>query len=180
MRTELAWFGFDSWPMHLWGTLSSAAAIKRDPRREYWIFWFIEGHAFLRQYDLAPLSFSVFLCVAGRTYWREKGWGSGRGAESYNREIACPSINHSILSGVLRIILHFPLVAIILYTKSQKYSQNDSYSRVELPFPFVSTVVWGAKLCLCENSRIRFPNSSYLELVGERETATDSDMLLKD
>ncbi len=122
---------------------------------------------------VSSLSFSVFLCVAGRTYWREKGWGCGRGAESYDREIACPSINHSILSGVLRIILHFPLVAIILYTKNQKYSQNDSYWRVELPLPLVSTVVWGAKLCLCKNSRIRFPNSSYLELVGVREKATE-------
>jgi hypothetical protein len=45
MRTELAWFGFDSSPMHLWGTLSSAAAINRDPPREYWMIY--RGPSFL-------------------------------------------------------------------------------------------------------------------------------------
>ncbi len=50
------------------------------------IEWWLEDQAFLRSYDPAPrpppstplprascLSFSVFLCVAGQTYWRE--WG---------------------------------------------------------------------------------------------------------
>ncbi len=49
---------------------------------------FIEDQAFLRSYDLAPahphplphpsargLSFSVFLCVAGRAFWRDMGGG---------------------------------------------------------------------------------------------------------
>ncbi len=40
-------------------------------------------------------SFSVFLCVAGRAYWREM-WG---GTSSYDCEKAWSSINHSILSG---------------------------------------------------------------------------------
>ncbi len=50
---------------------------------------FIEDQAFSPSYDLAPspplpplpsascLSFSVFLCVAGRAYWREMGDGVG-------------------------------------------------------------------------------------------------------
>ncbi len=63
----------------------------------------------MRSYDSAPrpplplslssassLSFSVFLCVAGR----EMGGWSGRGAKSYHREKARASINHSILSAL--------------------------------------------------------------------------------
>ncbi len=46
--------------------------------------------------------FSVFLCVAGRAYWRERGGG---GPESYNDEKAWSSINHSILS-----LINTPLV----------------------------------------------------------------------
>ncbi len=46
------------------------------------------------------LTFSVFLCVAGRTYWRERGGRrGGQGAKSHDREKAWPSINHSTLSG---------------------------------------------------------------------------------
>jgi hypothetical protein len=40
--------------------------------------------------------FSVFLCVAGRAYWRGGGGGSGWRAKSHEK--AWPSINHSILS----------------------------------------------------------------------------------
>jgi hypothetical protein len=43
------------------------------------------------------LSFSVFLCVAGSAYWRERGELGGRGTESYDRKKAWPSINRSIL-----------------------------------------------------------------------------------
>ncbi len=43
----------------------------------------------------SSLSFSVFLWVPGRAYWRE--WQGG--AKSYDGEKALPSINHSILSG---------------------------------------------------------------------------------
>ncbi len=51
---------------------------------------FIEDQAFSRSYELAPppprpplpsascLSFSVFLCVSGCAYWRERGRGWGR------------------------------------------------------------------------------------------------------
>jgi hypothetical protein len=66
------------------------------------IEWFIEDQAFSPLYALTPspllsndlpsascLSFSVFLCVAGRAYWRE---GGGAGAKVLS------SINHSILS----------------------------------------------------------------------------------
>ncbi len=66
------------------------------------IEWFIDDQTFLRSYDLAPRippSFSVFLCVAGRAYWRERGGEFGHGVESYNRKKAEPSIDPSILSG---------------------------------------------------------------------------------
>ncbi len=52
------------------------------------IEWFIEGQAFLRTYYMAQrpppsppfpsascLSFSIFLCIAGPAYWRERGSG---------------------------------------------------------------------------------------------------------
>ncbi len=49
------------------------------------------------------LSFSVFLCVAGRACWQESG-GMGEGEEpnpkSYDREKALPFKNHSMLSGL--------------------------------------------------------------------------------
>jgi len=45
------------------------------------------------------LSFSVFLCLAGRAYCRERGGGGERGAKSYDCKKAWPSINHSILSA---------------------------------------------------------------------------------
>ncbi len=49
------------------------------------------------------LSFSVFLCVAGPAYSRERGGrvGHGRGAESYDRNKACHTLNRSVLSGFL-------------------------------------------------------------------------------
>jgi hypothetical protein len=47
------------------------------------------------------LSFSVFLCVVGRAFWREKGGGGGGRANPYDREKAWSSVNHSILSGRL-------------------------------------------------------------------------------
>ncbi len=59
-------------------------------------------------YPLPPLpwasclSFSAFLCVSGRAYWREGGGeGGGQGAESYDSKKGWSSINHSILSGLL-------------------------------------------------------------------------------
>ncbi len=50
------------------------------------IEWFIEDQAFLRSYYFVGgqlVSFPVFLCVAGRAHWRERGngWGGG-GAKS--------------------------------------------------------------------------------------------------
>ncbi len=58
------------------------------------IEWFIEDRAFSSSYDLAPhpppplpsescLSFTVFLCVASRAEWEERGGGDGGGAKSY-------------------------------------------------------------------------------------------------
>ncbi len=46
------------------------------------------------------LSFSVFLCVADRAYWSERGrggGGGGRGAKSYDCEKVWSSKNHTIL-----------------------------------------------------------------------------------
>ncbi len=54
------------------------------------IEWFIENQAFLRTYDLAPrpppsppppvsklyICLCLFLCLASRTYWRERGKGA--------------------------------------------------------------------------------------------------------
>ncbi len=74
------------------------------------IEWFIEDHAFSLSYNrvrphphppissASCLSFSAFLYVAGRAFWRERGVGRGRDL-SYDDEKAWSSINHSILSG---------------------------------------------------------------------------------
>ncbi len=43
------------------------------------------------------LSFSVFLCVAGRAYWRRGRGKGGGGAKSYDGEKVWSSINHSML-----------------------------------------------------------------------------------
>ncbi len=77
------------------------------------IEWFIEYQGFLAVVRLSPsrppypplpsassLSFSGFLCVAGRANWRERcGVGGGRGAKSYNHEEAWLFLNFSILSA---------------------------------------------------------------------------------
>jgi hypothetical protein len=76
-----------------------------DGVREYWRF--IEDPAFspppLPQAPPLPtvppvscLSFSVFLrvCVADRAYWRERGYGGGEGAKSYDGEKVWSSISH--------------------------------------------------------------------------------------
>ncbi len=69
--------------------------------------WFIEDQTFSPWYVLAPpppsphipsascLSFSDFLFVACRGYWREKMGEGGEGAKSYDCEKAWSSINHS-------------------------------------------------------------------------------------
>ncbi len=46
------------------------------------------------------LSFSVFLCVAGRACWRERGGGGEGVPKSYDSEKDWSSINHSILYGL--------------------------------------------------------------------------------
>ncbi len=82
-------------------------------RREYWRFY--RGPAFLAvgwfgstSAPFTPLSrqqgclsFAVFLCVAGRAFWRERGIGGGRRAKSFDREKAWSSVNYSILAAVL-------------------------------------------------------------------------------
>ncbi len=70
--------------------------------REYWMIyrgpWFGSSPAPSTPFPSASyLSFSFFLCVAGRYHlWRERGGGV---AESYDSEKAWSSTNHSILSG---------------------------------------------------------------------------------
>ncbi len=77
------------------------------------IEWFTEDQAFSPAYggsypNLPPLplasclSFSVFLCVACRAYWRERGeWrrGWGRSQTMCDGENAWSSVNHLILSN---------------------------------------------------------------------------------
>jgi len=70
---------------------------------------FIESQAFLRLYNLAPrsppspfssqqvVSVSQSVCVLPVELTEIRG--GGRGAESYDRENAWPSIYHSIFSG---------------------------------------------------------------------------------
>jgi hypothetical protein len=75
------------------------------------IEWFKEDLAFSPQYNLAPrlpppttspascLSFSVFLYVAGRAYWRESGEGVGEEPNQTTARKLGSSINYSIFSG---------------------------------------------------------------------------------
>jgi hypothetical protein len=79
--------------------------------REYWMIYrgpgFLEAVWFSSLPTLFPpspvsklsLFLGLFLCFASRAYWRE-GWGGERGAKSYDREKAWPSISYSILSAV--------------------------------------------------------------------------------
>ncbi len=64
------------------------------------VVWFGFSHT---PFSPSPVSkMSLFLNlhgVAGRAYLQGRGWGGGQGAKSYDPEKACPSINHSILSG---------------------------------------------------------------------------------
>jgi hypothetical protein len=69
-----------------WRKRETKILIPRGTWRTESIELFIENQASLRSYDLAHppplfpsascLAFSVFLCIAGRAYWRERG---GRG-----------------------------------------------------------------------------------------------------
>jgi hypothetical protein len=82
--------------------------------REYWVIYRGLGFLVVVWFGSPPtpfppllsascLSLSVFLCDAGRAYWRKKGgrgWPGGRGAKSYDHENALPSINHLILSAL--------------------------------------------------------------------------------
>jgi hypothetical protein len=89
---------------------ASCSGIEKGPHTES-IKWFIKDRVFSLSYDLAPppnpapspvsklcLSFSVFLCVAGRDYWW--GRGGGGGAITYEGETAWSSTNHSIHSAL--------------------------------------------------------------------------------
>ncbi len=77
------------------------------------------------------LSLSVFLGVAGRAFWREKGEGGG-GAKLYDLEKAWPSINHSILSA--RSLLNF------LFIKNKNFSERT----------WTEQIILGLDVCLCQ------------------------------
>ncbi len=81
---------------------------EKRPARVWGGSWPAAGYRSVVQLSPGPtrspsascLSFSVFLSVAGRAYWREsgvRGWG---GSKSYDRKKAWPFVNHSILSGL--------------------------------------------------------------------------------
>ncbi len=77
--------------------------------REYWMIHrkldFLFRTIRLQAHPLPPclpsaiVSFSVFLCVAGRAYWRKRGVGK-EPKISYDCGKAWPSVNHAILSGL--------------------------------------------------------------------------------
>ncbi len=83
----------------------------KESGRDDWMIFRVPG---LRSYDSATptpfpplpsancLSFSVFLCVAGRAYCRERGgggvWAWSQITKPYDHKKAWPSINHSVLS----------------------------------------------------------------------------------
>jgi hypothetical protein len=80
--------------------------------REYWMIYRGPGFLAIEWFGSSPvplpllqsascLSFSVFLYVAGRAYWRERRGSCGRGAKSYAREKTLPSMYYSILSGFI-------------------------------------------------------------------------------
>ncbi len=86
-------------------SLYPTAEVHLETRQSRSIEWFIEDQTFSPSYDLAPppplppplssescLSFfSVFLCVAGWAYWRERG-----GGEPYHATARKPGPNYSI------------------------------------------------------------------------------------
>jgi hypothetical protein len=103
---------------------SLASGLSRDSES---IEWFIEDQAFLLSYDSAPRpspypsspasKLSIFLslpvCRRSVLYWRGGGGaGDGRGAKSYDREKAWPSINHSILPGTYNVCIYIDIKAL--------------------------------------------------------------------
>jgi hypothetical protein len=62
------------------------------------MIWLL-SHPLLPLPSASCFSFLVFLCVAGRAYYREREGVVGGGDKSYNVEKAWSSIIHSILSG---------------------------------------------------------------------------------
>ncbi len=88
---------------------SNNGIMKTKRGREESIEWFIEARLsrwrMIRLLSQPPLlsasclSFLVFIFVAGRAYWRERGGWDGGGAISYDSKKAWSSVSHSILSG---------------------------------------------------------------------------------
>ncbi len=81
-------------------------------RKEYWMIhrgpgglspcrmtWLTPPLPLPSLHSASCLSFSVFLWVAYRAYWWERGKGGRAGYKSYDSEKAWSSINHSILSA---------------------------------------------------------------------------------
>ncbi len=97
---------------------------------------------------LPPLSrqkviylFPIFLCVASRAYRRERGRRGGRGAKSFYREEAWPSINHSILSGKFEGQTKLRSTFLILYHDFLIVQYNAEKTLEQLVWPKLSIFV---------------------------------------
>ncbi len=137
------------------------------------IEWFIEGSAFWQKYDLAPrpppfpplpsarcLSLSVLLCIASRASEGE-GW-------AWSRIVwpkSCPSMHHSILSGLAlcrRVTVLHPLYTSLandqIYDPPPTHIYGLSVVKQQMNTKTLMCVVWGVH---CTNAH-SLPESSGL------------------
>ncbi len=103
-----------------------------------------------------PSASCLFLCAAGRAYWRYRGGGGcGRGAESCHGEKALSSISHSILSGFLPIFNPHPRIHL------QRIFNNliclNTYFLCGIPINFLSfSTVCTSDFLYCYNTLLYF------------------------
>ncbi len=143
------------------------------------IEWFIEYQGFLAVVRLgstptpipplpsaSSLSFSDFLCVAGRANWRERcGAGGRRGAKSYNREEAWPSINHSILSAYFPIQIK-PCIrsmqqGLLISKKALHQYRAGSWASISFFIPKIDDCIdlnWNARCCSDDSRKPPYPS----------------------
>jgi hypothetical protein len=125
------------------------------------IEWFKEDQTLSPLYDLAPppslplplpsascLSFSFFLCVAGRAYWR-----GGGGTKSYDSEEAWSSINHSVLSGWQAVVLGHSLISILWFRLlAPHFSIQNMYNVQQLLGSLTFKIHWWVLKVLIKSS----------------------------